>query len=151
MPYAGLATRAVALALDVLIAQVIVFTGGAVLTLVASLVGGDLSLTTVGRILAACAWALVVANYFVLFWSTAGRTPGMRVLGLRVVGPDGGHPGLPRSIVRLVGLLLAIIPLGAGFLPVLVDDRRRALQDLMAGTLVLYVEEPRRAATRIAT
>jgi uncharacterized RDD family membrane protein YckC len=151
VPYAGLATRAVALALDVLIAQAIVFTCGAVLALVASLVG-ELHLdTTVSRVLAAVAWAAVVANYFVLFWSTAGRTPGMRVLGLRVVGPDGGHPGLPRSIVRLVGLFLAIIPLGAGFLPVLVDDRRRALQDLMAGTLVLYVEEPQRTATRIAT
>jgi hypothetical protein len=41
--------------------------------------------------------------------------------------------------VRLVGLGLAIIPLGAGFLPVLVDDRRRALQDFLAGTVVLYV------------
>ena len=62
----------------------------------------------------------------------------MRLLGLRVIGPDGGHPGLVRSVVRLVGLALAIIPLFAGFLPVLVDDRRRALQDFMARTVVLY-------------
>jgi uncharacterized RDD family membrane protein YckC len=38
----------------------------------------------------------------------------------------------------VVGLALAIIPLFAGFLPVLVDDRRRALQDLLAGTVVLH-------------
>ena len=35
---------------------------------------------------------------------------------------------------------LAIVPLFAGLLPVLVDDRR-GLHDLIAGTIVLYSEE----------
>ena len=39
-----------------------------------------------------------------------------------------------------MGLVLAIVPLFAGFLPVLVDDRRRALQDFLAGTVVLYAD-----------
>jgi uncharacterized RDD family membrane protein YckC len=137
VPYAGVATRAVALAADVAIAHVIVFAGGAVLALVASLVG-DVKLDLLERILAAFAWAVVIGTYFVLFWSTAGQTPGMRAMGLRVIDARGGHPGVPRSVLRLVGLGLAIIPLGAGFLPVLVDDRRRALQDFLAGTVVLY-------------
>jgi hypothetical protein len=33
------------------------------------------------------------------------------------------------------------VPLFAGLLPVLVDDRRRGLHDLIAGTIVLYSEE----------
>jgi uncharacterized RDD family membrane protein YckC len=140
VPYAGIATRAVALALDVAIAQAIVFAGGAVLALVASLVG-DQKFETVEKILAACAWAIVVASYFVLFWSTAGQTPGMRVLGLRVLGHDGRHPDVRHSVVRFVGLVLSIIPLFAGFLPVLVDDRRRGLLDMMARTTVVYVAE----------
>jgi uncharacterized RDD family membrane protein YckC len=139
MTYGGIATRAVALAVDVAIAHVIVFAGGAILALVASLVG-DLQLDTLGRVLAAVAWAAVIATYFIVFWTTAGRTPGMRLMGLRVVAPDGGHPGAVRATVRLVGLALAIIPLFAGFLPVLVDDRRRALQDFMASTVVVYDE-----------
>jgi uncharacterized RDD family membrane protein YckC len=141
VPYAGIATRAVALAIDVLIAQVIVLLGGAVITLVASLVRDDIKLDTLGAILAALAWIAVVDFYFVLFWSTTGQTPGMRTMGLRVIDKRGGHPGVARSIVRIVGLLLAIIPLGAGFLPVLVDDRRRALQDFLAGTAVIYDTE----------
>ena len=135
--YAGIATRAVALAIDIGIAHVIVLSIGATLALVGSLVS-DVRLDTVGKLLAAAAWTMVVATYFVLFWTTAGRTPGMRLLGLRVIGPDGGHPGVARSAVRLAGLALAIVPLFAGFLPVLVDDRRRALQDFLAGTVVVY-------------
>jgi uncharacterized RDD family membrane protein YckC len=141
VPYAGVASRAVALAIDVAIAQVIVLTGGAILALVGSLVS-EVRLDTLGRILAAGAWFAVVGSYFVLFWSTAGQTPGMRLMALRVLAPDGGHPGVGRSVVRLVGLGLAIVPLFAGFLPVLVDARRRGLHDLLAGTVVRYAEPP---------
>ena len=118
VPYAGAATRAVALAIDVAIAQVIVFAGGAILALVGSLVGG-VHLDTLGKLLAAAAWVAVVGTYFVLFWSTAGQTPGMRLMGLRVMTPNGEHPGVARSVVRLIGLGLAILPLFLGFVPVL--------------------------------
>jgi len=136
VPYGGVATRAIALAVDAAIAQGIVFAGGAVFALVGSLV--DVRLDTVAKVVAGCAWALVVGGYFVMFWSTVGQTPGMRLMGVHLVGPNGRPPGVARSVVRLVGLALAIIPLFLGFLPALVDDRRRALQDLLAGTVVLY-------------
>ena len=139
--YAGLATRAVGLAVDVAIAQLIVFAGGAVIALVFSLVG-DLKIdTTIERLFAAVSWFLVVGFYFILFWSTAGQTPGMRLMALRVVDEAGGHPGIVRSTVRLIMLGLCIIPLFAGFLPVLFDDRRRGLHDMVARTVVLYVAE----------
>jgi uncharacterized RDD family membrane protein YckC len=137
VPYAGIASRAVALALDVLIADLVVLLGGAMLALIASLVG-DIQLDTLGKLLAATAWVTVVVGYFVVFWTSAGQTPGMRALGLRVTTTGGGGVGLGRALIRIAGLGLAIVPLFAGFLPVLVDDRRRALQDFMAGTVVLY-------------
>jgi uncharacterized RDD family membrane protein YckC len=139
VPYAGIATRAVALAVDAALAQLIVFTGGAVLGLVASLVGG-IELDTTGKLLAAAAWVTVVGAYFVLFWATAGQTPGMRLMGLRVLARDGAHPGFAQALLRVLGLGLAILPLFAGFLPVLVDDRRRGLHDFIAGTVVVYAE-----------
>jgi len=138
VPYAGVATRAIALAIDVAIAQVIVFVGGSILALIASLVGGDLRLNTLERVLAACAWAAVVGTYFVLFWTSAGQTPGMRIMGVRLITYDGRYPSVGRAIVRLIGLGLAIVPLFLGFVPALVDSRRRALQDFLAGTVVLY-------------
>jgi uncharacterized RDD family membrane protein YckC len=33
---------------------------------------------------------------------------------------------------------LCILPLFAGFLPALVDDRRRGLHDMIAGTVVVH-------------
>jgi uncharacterized RDD family membrane protein YckC len=139
--YAGVATRGVALAIDALLAQLIFVIGGALIGLVASLFGHLRPEWLVG-VLAGAGWLLVVGTYFVGFWSTAGQTPGMRLMRLRVVDPRGAPPSAGRSSVRLVGLALAIIPLFAGFLPALFDERRRALQDFLAGTVVRYDEHP---------
>ena len=139
VPYAGVATRAVALAIDAAIANVIVLAGGAILALVGSLVG-DVRLDGLERVLAAGAWMTVVGAYFVLFWSTAGQTPGMRLMGVRVMTRRGDRPSVTRSVARVIGLALAILPLFLGFLPVLVDARRRGLPDFLAGTVVLYAE-----------
>ena len=136
-PTAGAATRALGLAVDVGILQVGLLVATGTLTLIASLVGELRPAWLVGLLLG-FAWALTVITYFTACWSTAGQTPGMRLLSVRVVGADGEPPGVTRSLLRLVGLVLAIIPLFAGFLPMLFDDRRRGLPDLLAGTVVLY-------------
>jgi hypothetical protein len=47
--------------------------------------------------------------------------------------------------VRLVGLVLAIVPMFAGFVPVLFAERRRGLPDFLAGTVVLYDDHMREA------
>ncbi len=41
----------------------------------------------------------------------------------------------------MIGLVLSIVPLFAGFLPVLFDRRRRGLADMLAGTVVVNDEE----------
>jgi uncharacterized RDD family membrane protein YckC len=85
-------------------------------------------------------WILIAGGYFVLFWSTTGQTPGMRLLRLRV-RHRGAVPSVGRSIVRMVGLVLAIVPVFLGFVPVLFDERRRGLPDFLAGTVVKYEDE----------
>ena len=138
--YGGIATRGVGLGIDAALANLIVLCVGALLGLVGSLVGGDLHPQWLAALLAAIGWLLAVGLYFTVFWSTTGQTPGMRLMGLRVVAADGEPPHFFRAIVRLIGLGLAIIPLFAGFLPVLFDSRRRALQDFLARTVVIHVQ-----------
>jgi uncharacterized RDD family membrane protein YckC len=140
-PFAGVATRAVALAVDAALVLLIFAALAALFGLISSLVGELRPQWLVGVLLAS-GWALVAAGYFVLFWSGAGQTPGMRLLRLRLVGRKGRPPSLGWSIVRTVGTAIAIIPLFAGYLPVLFDARRRGLPDYLAGTVVVY-EEPR--------
>ena len=135
--YGGIATRAIALATDAALTIVIFMSMVGIASLVASLVGGLRPEWLVGVLLAS-GWLLVVGTYFVLFWSAAGQTPGMRLLRLRVLGPEGQPPSIGRSLVRMVGLVLAIVPLFAGFIPVLFTERRRGLPDFLAGTVVVY-------------
>jgi len=134
--FGGIATRGVALVLDAALAQLGFLVVGASIALVLALAGNfgpnwlDASLAGIG-------WFAATATYFVAFWSATGQTPGMRALRVRVVGPSAKPPSVTRSLVRFVGLILAIIPLFAGFLPVLVDGRRRGLHDFLSGTVVL--------------
>jgi uncharacterized RDD family membrane protein YckC len=135
--YGGIATRALALATDAIVTTAAFMAVVGVLALVGSLVGGIGSDRVVGALLSV-GWALVAGTYFVLFWSTAGHTPGMRLLRLRVQTTAGEIPSLGRSILRLVGLVLSIAVLFLGFVPVLFTERRRGLADFLAGTTVLY-------------
>jgi uncharacterized RDD family membrane protein YckC len=65
---------------------------------------------------------------------------------LRVVSADdGGRIGAGRSLLRFVYLVLCAIPFMLGFAPVLVDDRRRGLHDMLAGTVVVEVPVTRPA------
>lgn len=135
--YAGVATRALALATDAALTIVIWMSLVGLGALISTLVG-SLRPTWLVGVLLASGWTLVVGAYFVLFWSSAAQTPGMRLLRLRVRGPTGNPPSIGRSLVRFVGLVLAIVPLFAGFLPILFTERRRGLPDLLAGTVVVY-------------
>lgn len=134
--YGGIATRAAALAVDALAALSIFVLGSAVVALIASLVGGIRPHWLAGSLLGV-EWIVVAGGYFVLFWSAAGQTPGMRLMRLRVQRPGGGGLSVGRAVVRAIGLALAIIPLFAGFIPAFFDERRRALPDYLAGTVVV--------------
>jgi uncharacterized RDD family membrane protein YckC len=133
---AGLASRTLAFALDLVLAQIAFLVVSALVALVGALVGG-LRPHWLFAALAGAGWVLFVGAYFVFFWSLAGETPGMRLVGLRVVDRFGDAPGVGRSAVRFVALLVAIAPMFLGLLPILFDARRRGLQDFVARTFVV--------------
>jgi uncharacterized RDD family membrane protein YckC len=69
----------------------------------------------------------------------------------RVVTAEGDGLKPARSLVRWAGMLLAALPLFAGFLPILFDGKRRGLNDRLAGTVVLEAEQVSLAASRRAS
>jgi uncharacterized RDD family membrane protein YckC len=138
--YVGLVTRALAFAIDAAIIN-------AVAILVTAVVGLALSVITVPEAvrvatiaIGGVAYLLWSVGYFVGFWTATGQTPAARMLRFRVCTSALEPVRMRRALVRFVGLVLAAIPLFAGFLIMLVDDRRRGLHDRLARTVV--VEAP---------
>jgi uncharacterized RDD family membrane protein YckC len=139
LTYAGVATRGAALALDVVTLAFVYALFAGTLALVSYLLGGLARHSILETLLGGGASLLIVA-YFAGFWTIAGRTPGMQLLGLRVRGPGGGRPSFGRSLVRAFFVWLSIAVFFLGFVPVLFDRRRRGLADFAAGTVVTYRE-----------
>jgi uncharacterized RDD family membrane protein YckC len=140
-PYAGLASRTLAFGIDAgIINGVTIVTGliiGAGLSLLHVPKEVESVLVALGGLLA-IAWSI---GYFVFFWSASGRTPGNRVLKIKVQMAGENRPPSPRrAFVRVLLLPLSAIPLCAGFLLILVDRRRRALHDCLVGTVVVYTD-----------
>ena len=139
--YVGLITRALAFALDAAIVNAVAIVTAALVSLTFSVVTVPNDVQVVVAAVGGAAYLLWTVGYFVTFWATTGQTPGSRVLRIRVVPASGDRLPPRRAVLRFIGLTLAVIPLFAGFLPILVDDRRRGLQDMLARTVV--VDAPR--------
>jgi uncharacterized RDD family membrane protein YckC len=139
---AGVATRALAFVLDALLVN-LAFTGiAAIVAFIGSAVSGD-GASGLALALGAGAWIALMGLYLVGFWSLAGQTLGMRFLGIRLAVDERGLPP-GRSVRRLLGLGLAVLPFGIGLLGILFDERRRGWQDRIAGVDVVY--EPKQPA-----
>jgi uncharacterized RDD family membrane protein YckC len=82
------------------------------------------------------------------FWAASGKTPGMVMLGVQVVGQDGSPVGTKRGLVRTLAFPLSFLLLGLGFLGILLGRDRRALHDVIAGTTVVYDWDAREARLR---
>jgi RDD family len=89
---------------------------------------------------------IIGGSIFAAFWALVGQTPGMRLLSIHLADPDGNREiGFRRAIRRLLAIPVSLLPLGLGFFAILVSPERRAWHDRIAGTTVLYDEEPARA------
>lgn len=135
---AGMVTRGVAFAIDALIINLFFTVIAGAATLLATFFGGSGDGVPRGALAAGSfIWLVVVGTYLVGFWSLAGQTPGMRFLGIRL-----NERRLPfgRSVKRLIGLGLSVITFGIGFLGIVFGESRRAWDDRMGHTEVVYDE-----------
>jgi uncharacterized RDD family membrane protein YckC len=139
---AGAVTRILALAVDALILNAVLFAASVALTLALSLVGDSNTDLSIGAVAAGAAvWTVGAAIYLSVFWTLEGETPGMRFMRIRVAMLDGSGLEPRDAIRRLFGMALAALPLFLGYLPVLTNERRRGLQDRIGHTEVTYVRE----------
>jgi uncharacterized RDD family membrane protein YckC len=71
-------------------------------------------------------------------WLLFGRSPGMAMMGIRIVREeDGGRPGFARVAVRYAGYLLSSAILLIGYAWAIFDSRKQTWHDKLAGTLVV--------------
>jgi uncharacterized RDD family membrane protein YckC len=96
-------------------------------------------------IVAFFAWEFL---YYAFYWTGTGKTPGMLLLGVQVVGQDGTSVGTRRGLLRTLAFPLSFLLLGLGFLGILLQHDRRALHDLIADTAVVYCWDAREARLR---
>lgn len=79
----------------------------------------------------------ISALYFGLFWSLTGRTPGARVLRVRVIDEYGEPPGPIRTGVRVVGHFIGLLLGTLGWIWAAFDREARAWHDHLARTYVV--------------
>jgi uncharacterized RDD family membrane protein YckC len=75
--------------------------------------------------------------YELYFAGISGQTPGMRLLGIRLISQRGTAPGPGRGMLRLLALAPSVLPAGLGWVWALFDREHRALHDHLAGTYVI--------------
>jgi uncharacterized RDD family membrane protein YckC len=140
--YAGFTTRLIAYVVDQLIRSGILGMLAVGIRLITDAIGFDLAALkgTAALVVAGILLGIsvsVVLLYDVGFWMLAGQTPGKRLMGVRIVRTDGRRLTLWNCLRRVVGYLISRI-LYLGYLWVLVDSKRQAWHDHLAGTYVVY-------------
>jgi uncharacterized RDD family membrane protein YckC len=146
--HAGVVSRLAGFVLDAfVIAALFSLAGHLVEFLAAPLADREVRLSD-HRLLVAAALGAWVFAYFVSSLAAGGRTLGMAVLGLRVVTREGRRLGTAHAVTRALVLPVSVALCGLGLLVALVDRDRRALHDLVAGTVVVYEWDARAARLR---
>src|SRR5262249_55089311 len=120
----------------------------AAINFVASIVTGkstNFNRSDIWVVIAYVAWAFI---YFAYWWGLNGKTPGGSLFGGQGLADDGRDVSGRRAIGRTLAFPLSFLILCLGFLGILLGDRRRALHDVIAGTVVVYAWDARAARLR---
>jgi uncharacterized RDD family membrane protein YckC len=134
---AGAVSRSLGWAIDGVFVNLAFTAFVALVTLVANAFGGNgEGGSSIAIAVGSTAWLSFGAVYLVGFWSLAGQTPGMRFLGIRLEE----RLSFGRGVKRLIGLGLSVLTFGLGFLGVVFGAQRRAWDDRLSATGVVYDE-----------
>lgn len=147
--FVGVVTRATSWVLDAIVINVVAIVAGLGAELIFSIFPVSPNFASILKPLAGAAYIVWGAAYFVGFWSWTGQTLGARLMQIRLVTPSRRRVKPTRALVRWVGMNLAMLPLFAGFAPILVG--RRGFPDWLAHTEVVEARQLSLAEARLAT
>src|SRR5262249_42310319 len=137
--YAGPSSRLAAYVIDaVLVSALYSVVTAAVVWILELIVSRSFDASDLGTVASSILLTVWSFLYFAVPWAVSGRTPGMLVLGLRVVRRDGSPLDPGHAFLRALVFPLSFIPLGLGLIGILVGREHRALHDVLARTTVVY-------------
>lgn len=94
-------------------------------------------------------WIITIA-YSVLFWvNYDGATPGKRLMAIKIVNADGKPINYGVAIIRNLGYLISVVPLGLGYLWVAWDKKKQGWHDKIAHTYVVKTDKSPRIGLAI--
>jgi len=146
--YAGAVSRLVAFGADVGASWGLYLLGQALLNWAIRLVTGHSYTLTNHRVVAFIVLGVWEFIYFSYQWAVSGRTLGMAIFGLQVVTSQGAPIGIRQAILRTLSLALSLPIFLIAFWGIIYQRERRAFNDLMAGTAVVYSWDARAARLR---
>jgi uncharacterized RDD family membrane protein YckC len=146
--YAGIVSRLAGFLVDVVTISAVFALAGQTLQFVVSTLRGQpfsLADADIFSRIAFLTWAFVYCAYPL---ARSGRTFGMAVAGIRTVRTDGSEISTRQAVLRVLLFPLSFLLLGIGFVLILLHRDRRALHDVLVGTVVVYAWDARAARLR---
>src|SRR3954453_8256151 len=139
--YAGAFSRLLALGIDagVVYGSLLLITA-AIAAVISAFSNGDQHASTVVLAFGFTAWTLIAVTYLVVFWSGAGRTPGMSFVALRMLSEDTRPVRPGQAFRRALWLGISALPFLLGFWGILFQPERRGWPDRRAHTVVCYAD-----------
>ncbi len=136
--YAGALSRLLAYAADVLMLTVVYAVALALLEFAINAATPWHVDFKTGHGLVIAGELLWAALYFGNSWAMFARSPGMTLLGLRIVRSDGSSLDRRHAIIRLIAFPLGYLTLGLGFMGIIFGRTHQAIYDRIANTAVVY-------------
>jgi uncharacterized RDD family membrane protein YckC len=146
--YAGFASRFAAFVADLIVLTAVFLAVLAAINWAATIVTGKDIAFNRGNLWVVIAYLVWGFVYFAHFWGLNGTTAGGAMFGVQVLTDDGYDVSPRRAVLRTLVFPVSFLILGLGFLGILLGDQRRALHDVIAGTVVVYSWDARAARLR---
>ena len=80
-----------------------------------------------------------IGVFYIYFWSVKGQTLGMQVWKICTVDKDNQPLKISKCLIRFLYATIFLIPLGLGFLSLLLNREKLTWYDMASGTRVIYL------------